>query len=220
MKLSLVFKTTMGTEHTASPIFQSFIASLTRFLGAPEASRIYTYQDKTIRKVPLSSDVWSLGCVFSEALIWVGGGRGALEQAARDRRNEIQTYYQIMVGGSYGECFHNAQIALNCVVQSQNAAVEALEGPTNLSGSVCTLVLVGMLVPHEKRYPPSSLWHEFKSKHDYLFPIPGRAYSAPTHSRPQHLSPGVSSPVSTRRSAILLGFTHSDGVRDVDVVRL
>ncbi|RBR23105.1 uncharacterized protein FIESC28_04100 [Fusarium coffeatum] len=168
--------------------------------GAPEASRIYTYQDKTIRKVPLSSDIWSLGCVFSEALIWVGGGRGALEQAARDRRNEIQTYYQIMVGGSYGECFHNAQIALNCVVQSQIAAVEALEGPTNLSGSVCTLVRVGMLVPHEQRYSPSSLWHDFKSKYDYLFPSPGRAYSAPTHSRPQHLSPGVSSPVSTRRS--------------------
>ncbi|GKT99137.1 serine threonine protein kinase [Fusarium langsethiae] len=114
---------------------------------APEASRVYTYETQTIRPVPLSSDIWSLGCVFSEALVWVAGRMAAVDKAASDRRTEIQTFHSLQINASLGDCFHNTQTALHCVLESQQAAVKALKGPTNLSGTVCTLVKQKMLVP-------------------------------------------------------------------------
>ncbi|KAG8669430.1 hypothetical protein FPOAC2_08759 [Fusarium poae] len=167
---------------------------------APEASRVYTYEKQTIRPVPLSSDIWSLGCVFSEALVWVAGRIAAVDKAASDRRTEIQTYHSLQIDASLGDCFHNTQTALHCVLESQQAAVEALSGPTNLSGTVCTLVKQKMLVPSKDRPNPRSLWYEFNSKYEDLFPSLGRANSAPTRSHSQTLSPKVASPVSTDRS--------------------
>ncbi|KAK6699130.1 hypothetical protein SNK05_011949 [Fusarium graminearum] len=169
-------------------------------LGAPEASRVYTYQDTAIKLVPLSSDIWSLGCVFSEALVWVAGRMSAVYKAAGDRKTEIQTYYPLQVDASLGDCFHNSQTALQCVLESQQAAVESLKGPTNLSATVCALVKQKMLVPHKDRPTPSYLWHEFNSKYEYLFPSLNRANSAPTRSPSRAIGSEVASPVSMGKS--------------------
>ncbi|CAF3460391.1 unnamed protein product [Fusarium graminearum] len=167
---------------------------------APEASRVYTYQDTAIKLVPLSSDIWSLGCVFSEALVWVAGRMSAVYKAAGDRKTEIQTYYPLQVDASLGDCFHNSQTALQCVLESQQAAVESLKGPTNLSATVCALVKQKMLVPHKDRPTPSYLWHEFNSKYEYLFPSLNRANSAPTRSPSRAIGSEVASPVSMGKS--------------------
>jgi hypothetical protein len=191
----------METKHIVSLNNSSIVTSTDHAVpGAPEASRVYTYEKQTIRPVPLSSDIWSLGCVFSEALVWVAGRIAAVDKAASDRRTEIQTYHSLQIDASLGDCFHNTQTALHCVLESQQAAVEALSGPTNLSGTVCTLVKQKMLVPSKDRPNPRSLWYEFNSKYEDLFPSLGRANSAPTRSHSQTLSPKVASPVSTDRS--------------------
>lgn len=149
--------------------------------GAPEACRFETYQDTTITPIPLSSDIWSLGCVFSEALVWVSGGMAALEKAAGRRKREIEMNYHYMVA-DFGDCFHNGKVALNCVFESQQNAVDALEGSTNLSGSVSLLIKTRMLVAAHERSHARELWHDFWTRYDDLFPVLGRSISLPTKS--------------------------------------
>ena len=146
--------------------------------GAPEACRFETYQDTTITPIPLSSDIWSLGCVFSEALVWVSGGMAALEKAAGRRKREIEMNYHYMVA-DFGDCFHNGKVALNCVFESQQNAVDALEGSTNLSGSVSLLIKTRMLVAAHERSHARELWHDFWTRYDDLFPVLGRSISLP-----------------------------------------
>lgn len=130
----------------------------------------------------------------------MAGKMTALNKAASDRRNEIETYYPLMVNSSYGECFHNAKTALNCVFESQQTAIETLEGPTNLSGSVCSLIKQGMLVPADKRLSPISLWHNFQSKYDDLFPCAaGGTNNSSTYSHSQPLGLAITSPASIGR---------------------
>ncbi|RGP76420.1 serine threonine kinase [Fusarium longipes] len=167
---------------------------------APEASRVYTYEDKTIRQLSLSSDIWSLGCVFSESLVWVAGGMAAVNKAANDRRIEIQTHHSLQIPAGLGDCFHNTQTALHCVLGSQQAAIEKLSIFTNLSGTVCTLVRQKMLVPVKERASPKDLWYEFNIKYEYLFSL-GRTKSAPTRPQSQKLDTELSSPVSVDRSS-------------------
>lgn len=159
--------------------------------GAPEACRFETYQDTTITPIPLSSDIWSLGCVFSEALVWVSGGMAALENAAGLRKREIEMNYHYMVE-DFGDCFHNGKVALNCVFKSQQAAVDELEGFKSLSGSVSLLINKKMLVTAHERSPPRDLWHAFRTRYDDLFPTLGRSISLPTKSH-RRLSPEFAS---------------------------
>ncbi|RFN55137.1 serine/threonine protein kinase [Fusarium flagelliforme] len=158
---------------------------------APEACRFETYQDTTITPIPLSSDIWSLGCVFSEALVWVSGGMAALENAAGLRKREIEMNYHYMVE-DFGDCFHNGKVALTCVFKSQQAAVDELEGFKNLSGSVSLLINKEMLVTAHERSPPRDLWHAFRTRYDDLFPTLGRSISLPTKSH-RRLSPEFAS---------------------------
>ncbi|KAF9769244.1 hypothetical protein IL306_013331 [Fusarium sp. DS 682] len=130
--------------------------------GSPEASIFYRDQEKGLRQIPVASDVWSLGCVISEAIVWVAGGMDALEEAANDRRREISTYYPSLIDNSFGECFHNGNTALTCVGKSLSAAVGALQGPISLSRSVCNLVERWMLVPVDERKLPSDIWKSFE----------------------------------------------------------
>ena len=97
--------------------------------GAPEACRFEPWQDTTITPIPLSSDIWSLGCVFSEALVWVSGGMTALEEAVGQRKREIEMNYPDLIA-NHGDCFHNRKVALNCVFESQQAAVDAVPKQT------------------------------------------------------------------------------------------
>ncbi|CCT66861.1 uncharacterized protein FFUJ_13029 [Fusarium fujikuroi IMI 58289] len=136
---------------------------------SPEATRLYRDQEKGFMQVPVASDVWSLGCVISEAIVWVAGGTAALDEAASDRRREILTHWPLLADGSFGECFHNSSTALTCVVKSHSAALDALHGPIFLSRNVCSLVEHWMLVPYRERQSPILIWRTFERNYREIF---------------------------------------------------
>ncbi|KAF5632774.1 serine threonine kinase [Fusarium sp. NRRL 52700] len=136
---------------------------------SPEATRLYRDQEKGFMQVPVASDVWSLGCVISEAIVWVAGGTAALDEAASDRRREILTHWPLLADGSFGECFHNSSTALTCVVKSHAAALDALQGPIFLSRNVCSLVEHWMLVPYRERQSPILIWKIFERNYREIF---------------------------------------------------
>ncbi|KAG5814442.1 hypothetical protein H9Q74_002676 [Fusarium xylarioides] len=163
---------------------------------SPEATRLYRDQEQGLMQVPVASDIWSLGCVISEAIVWVAGGTAALDEAASDRRREILTHGTLLADGSFGECFHNSSTALTCVVKSHSAALDGLQGPIFLSRNVCSLVEHWMLVPYRERQSPILIWKNFERNYREIFhPAPplGR------HSPPLLPQPGFhNTPILTQ----------------------
>ncbi|KAF5987424.1 serine threonine kinase [Fusarium coicis] len=163
---------------------------------SPEVTRLYRDQEKGFMQVPVASDVWSLGCVISEAIVWVAGGTAALDEAASDRRREILTHWPLLADGSFGECFHNSSTALTCVVKSHSAALDALKGPIFLSRNVCSLVEHWMLVPYRERQSPILIWKTFERNYREVFhPVPSLGH----HTTPILPQPGFrNTPILTQ----------------------
>jgi hypothetical protein len=136
--------------------------------GAPEASRIYKEQERDLKQVHVASDIWSLGCVVSESIIWVSGGMAAIERAVIDRNTEIKEFYPTMVGSGFDQGFHNCSVLLCCVFSAHRTALENLQGVSSLSVGVSRLVELGMLVSIEKRNDPMVLWNKFDSLYNQL----------------------------------------------------
>jgi hypothetical protein len=136
--------------------------------GAPEASRIYEEEEKDLKQVHVASDIWSLGCVVSESIIWVSGGMAALERAVIDRNTEIKKFYPTMVGSGFEQGFHNCSMLLNCVFNAHRTALENLQGASSLSKGVCSLAELGMLVSIEERNGPMVLWNKFDRLYNRL----------------------------------------------------
>lgn len=136
--------------------------------GAPEASRIYKEQERDLKQVHVASDIWSLGCVVSESIVWVSGGMAAFERAVIDRNTEIKKCYPTMVGSGFEQGFHNCSVLLCCVFNAHRTALENLQGVSSLSEGVSRLVELGMLVSIEKRNDPIVLWNNFDSLYNQL----------------------------------------------------
>lgn len=149
--------------------------------GAPEASRTYEEEERDVKQVHVASDVWSLGCVVSDSIIWVSGGMAALKSALSDRSTEIKKFHSAIIGSGHEQGFHNGSIVLNCVLKAHQTALENLQGVPSLSKGVCRLVEVGMLVPIEDRNEPMALWNKFDRMYTHIAnctlksPVAGRS---------------------------------------------
>ncbi|KAG5660422.1 hypothetical protein KAF25_003028 [Fusarium avenaceum] len=135
---------------------------------APEASRTYEEEERDVKQVHVASDVWSLGCVVSDSIIWVSGGMAALKSALSDRSTEIKKFHSAIIGSGHEQGFHNGSIVLNCVLKAHQTALENLQGVPSLSKGVCRLVEVGMLVPIEDRNEPMALWNKFDRMYTHI----------------------------------------------------
>ena len=67
---------------------------LTSAIGAPETTRIYEGMEPFPVQVRQSVDVWSAGCVFSEAAVWSRFGGNRLLEYRRQRQEEIKERLQ------------------------------------------------------------------------------------------------------------------------------
>jgi serine/threonine protein kinase len=67
-------------------------------------------------KVKPHVDIWSLGCVFSEAAVWLTLGKAGLEQYRQRRRSETQRIYDFHDHG----CFHDGKEVLESVSDMHN----------------------------------------------------------------------------------------------------
>ncbi|KAM0345566.1 hypothetical protein ACHAPU_006219 [Fusarium lateritium] len=157
-----------------------------RTYSAPEASRAYGEQEHDLLQLPFHCDIWSLGCVLAEALVWLGGGREAIQGAEHARRNSIATHHSYLVGGGYGSCFHDGLTVLQCVLDSNRAALANLFPTDNISYRISNIIERHMLQPSDTRSKRSmDIWNEF----DKLFrsSVVSSAQSPMYHASP--LSP-------------------------------
>ena len=88
--------------------------------GAPE-----TFRCSDVERIPLrvgrQVDLWSLGCVFSEVAVWIGGGISMVKEYRRLRQEEAAK----SLPSGIGEVFHDGQMALNIVGRSHTNVVRS-----------------------------------------------------------------------------------------------
>ncbi|KAF4468947.1 serine threonine kinase [Fusarium albosuccineum] len=139
----------------------------TRTYCAPQAPRAFPQQERDIMQVLLGCDVWSLGCILSEALVWLAGGWEAIEVAARDRKMTIAREHPEMKGSGYDYCFHDGTHVLQCVMSSHKAAVNKFGHEDILSPKMCQLIEGLIFLPEDSRplqYSPMNIWATFNTK--------------------------------------------------------
>src|SRR2546423_12449042 len=89
-------------------------------VGAPECYRRDEFIEQSKLEVPRSVDIWSLGCTYSEAAVWVVLGSDGLADYRRKRKAETDRIYNFRDGG----CFHDGVKVLDTV---QNFHAKARE---------------------------------------------------------------------------------------------
>jgi len=69
-----------------------------------------------------NSDVWSLGCIYSEAARWLKDGHRGVQAYRQERQAETSK----IQGFRDGDCFHDGEKILNCVRQCHKNSVRNL----------------------------------------------------------------------------------------------
>ena len=81
-------------------------------LGAPECCRFTDSIEAYSLQIKQDVDVWSIGCVLSEAAIWVVGGFCSLQEYRRRRKMETESIPLL----KDCDCFHNGENPLAVVL--------------------------------------------------------------------------------------------------------
>ncbi len=105
------------------------------------------------RSVKQVVDIWSIGCVLSEAAIWVVRGLNGLEEYRRRRRLETIEVPNF----EEGECFHNGVETLAIVREMHRDLHEQVRRADHVTQAACSMV-EDMLVEAEGR-PTANYLH-------------------------------------------------------------
>lgn len=122
----------------------------TKMYGAPEQTKRYAAQDDIDYGTLWEMDIWSMGCVLFEILVWMTcGSRGLLaffqmrqEETDTDRRHRAQ---------GYSGCFHNGTTRIQAVDNMMKLVMERRRVFDDLSSPIGDLILNEMLIPSNKR---------------------------------------------------------------------
>ncbi|KAK7987293.1 hypothetical protein PG988_002281 [Apiospora saccharicola] len=77
-------------EITVDDVEKKIIA--TRNRRAPEASRLYQREQYTFEHTPLNSDIWSLGALFSDIIVWLAEGFSGIDCYEKTRKAETSVH--------------------------------------------------------------------------------------------------------------------------------
>ncbi|KAK1833928.1 kinase-like domain-containing protein [Podospora conica] len=115
--------------------------------SSPEANR-----DDNITRAQYSvGDVWSLGAVASEALVWtINGNDGRLQY--QQKRIEVTRKLPRLAGGYHEGCFHDGTCPLDTVQDTHDYVLSLVGDEDTPSGTVSEIILKMMLIAN----PPDS----------------------------------------------------------------
>ncbi|KAH6894586.1 kinase-like domain-containing protein [Thelonectria olida] len=135
-----------------------------RMYTAPECSCMYPVQKHVPNQVHSTVDVWALGAVFSETLIWTIWGEDGREKYCCRRQLETSRY-EALKGSGYDACFHNGQHRLDAVDAIHVEALANTRKSDTLSEAISDLVLDHMLQTSQKgRLDPMTTFYKFEDK--------------------------------------------------------
>jgi hypothetical protein len=99
-------------------------------------------------------DIWSLGCVFSEAAVWVVHGQDRLQAYRRMREDETKQIYDFKDVG----CFHDGEMVLQCVGIMHEEVFDNVRQSDHVTKSVVKKMIAEMLDEVDGRPFVKQLW--------------------------------------------------------------
>lgn len=130
-------------------------SSLIRPSGAPECYRQDLASKQIKLRVKQNVDIWSLGCIYSEAARWIVDGTEGIKQYREERKAETR---QISAFGSRSDCFHSKDSVLNAVRSSHERCVGRSRDDDFATKVVVEMVSELMLVSADRRSTAGKLW--------------------------------------------------------------
>ena len=185
-----------GTFHFNRPLD---MASTNDTLGALECYRDEGDIERVRFLVKREVDIWSLGCVFSEAAVWLVYGKAQLAEYRRRRGEETREIYRFRDGN----CFHDGQQVLTTVTKIHKTLIADIRGSDHVTRPILDLVTDWMLIEPSYRLPAHSLSYrtqtmlrnaEFQLRREA---VTGSVPRSPVQSRPRtppELPPGHREP--------------------------
>lgn len=167
----------------------------TRTYGAPECYRSNAFQAKSRLKVTQKVDIWSLGCLLSEAAVWLVRGKTGLDNYRRERRGEMEERDPDFTDLG---CFHDGTEVLDVVIRTHDMLLEDLPRSDNITDGVLELVqrmlkkvqvrptafeLVDMMEDTFKKSQKHQISHKLhdSGKAEASSPIRAQSLPAPRH---------------------------------------
>ena len=138
----LQISTLLVLEHMVCVIsYRAFSDLIDNYLGAPETFRSHEDTEAVPLRITREVDIWSIGCVFSEASVWAHHGWKKVIEYRRQRSVEIGDR-----GGSEGEhAFHYDGRILNAVYNIHQDIVTNATAKDHITRSVLDRLVEDML---------------------------------------------------------------------------
>lgn len=133
----------------------------TKMYGAPELTHHYSDLDDVDYGVLWDTDIWSMGCVLFEVLIWTICGSRGLSEFFRMRQRDTENVPRHTPQG-YSGCFHDGKKRIHAVDEMKDLAMQRKRVFDDLSDSIGNIILKEMLRPSDKsRLEARALLHRF-----------------------------------------------------------
>ncbi|KAF5686286.1 serine threonine kinase [Fusarium circinatum] len=121
-----------------------------RMYISPESFANFSVQDTVRTDLPPTADIWALGAVFSDVLVWSISGEPAREQYRLRRRAEISSQRH-MKERDHDACFHDGVDRLAAVEEAHKLALQNKRGNDNISPYMSEIILDYMLTGVDER---------------------------------------------------------------------
>lgn len=124
-------------------------------IGAPECYRADEVLAAAHLPVTPAADIWSLGCIYSEAARWVATGKRGLLAYRQARLSETEKIPDF----EDGNCFHDGQHVLQAVRNSHEATMSSLHEEDTITQRVLERMVDEMLQSEPDTRPNAKqLW--------------------------------------------------------------
>ncbi|KAK7598514.1 hypothetical protein V3481_000140 [Fusarium oxysporum f. sp. vasinfectum] len=124
-----------------------------RIYTSPETYSNYRVQDRAKTEISTACDIWSLGAVFSDVLVWSIAGESSREDYRLERQKEISNKPHLRAA-KHDACFHDGTSRLAAVHEFHNYVLQNKRGTDHISPYMSQLIIESMLTERLRRLNP------------------------------------------------------------------
>ncbi|KAF4498672.1 serine threonine kinase [Fusarium agapanthi] len=121
-----------------------------RMYTSPETYSNYRVQDQASTEISAACDMWSMGAVFSDVLVWSITGESGREDYRLRRQEEISNKPHLRAS-KHDSCFHDGTSRLTAVDEFHNYVLQNKRGNDCLSPYISQLIIEFMLTERFRR---------------------------------------------------------------------
>ncbi|KAJ4125752.1 hypothetical protein NW765_001526 [Fusarium oxysporum] len=124
-----------------------------RIYTSPETYSNYRVQDRAKTEISTACDIWSLGAVFSDVLVWSIAGESSREDYRLERQKEISNKPHLRAA-KHDACFHDGTSRLAAVHEFHNYVLQNKRETDHISPYMSQFIIESMLTERLRRLNP------------------------------------------------------------------